>query len=138
MDDFEMKSCKDERLTPEKHKSILYTCKEAKFPARYHVGEFPGNVLRVWTINPDKFADGSTNWAHWFDREGLPGLAALVDTPDKAEKWFKQAGEHDKAVARRAVVFFVEDDLYVAGSKAVSDEATLAHYLDDLERSRPL
>lgn len=102
--------------------NVQHAC---SFPARYHVGQCPAQVARIYTINA-KFVNGK--WDFGYHLQSFPGLAALArgdlsyfqNTPD----------DQQVALARRCLVLCVDShstfNIPVAELEANLDEQAIS------------
>ena len=133
--DFTLTSRLDHLLGREEVKGLLYTKERAHVPARYHQAIFYEWVPRIWAVNYGTDDSGHVDKSEWFSSQGLPALAALVNR-DAAK--IVSGGEHDKAVARRAVIFCVDDNLYEEGAQGATDAVGLQVWRSEQANATPL
>lgn len=102
-----MKSLMNSRLELEEVKGVLGVYESAHYRARWGQAVLPADVPRVFGINAGKTQEGAINHCDWFEKQNhMGGMAMLVRKDTEA---LKSASEHDQAVARRAVVFILDD-----------------------------
>ena len=83
--------------------------------------------------------DSETNepdYGEWFDHNFVEGLARLAR---EDEEWLqaKTTSAHDKAVARRAIIFCIDDYMYENGQSSASDNARSRMSADHVKRGTP-
>ena len=113
--DFTLTNRLDHLLGREEVKGLLYTKERAHVPARYHTAILYEWVPRIWSVNYGTNDSNGVDKAEWFSSQGLPALAALVNRDATGI-----VSEHDKAVARRAVIFCVDENLYEEGAQGAT------------------
>ena len=134
IDDFKLESQLNTRLSKEHVKSLLYTKQRAALPARYHQAIFHEGVPRFWAINWGQHPNGELDKGQWFERENVECLAWLIN---KDLKSIKDSDEHDKAIARRAVIFPAHEKLYKSNAQSATDAALLEQWTAEMERATP-
>ena len=77
--------------------------------ARYHQAVFYEFVPRFLAINMGHDEKGEDDPSEWFRPEHLDGLVALVREDGEG---LGKASAHDQAIARRAVIFVVDECLH--------------------------
>ena len=133
--DFTLTSRLDHRLGREESKGLLYTKERAHVPARYHQAIFYEWVPRMWAVNYGTDGSGGVDKAEWFLSQGLPALAALIN---RDAAGIERGGEHDIAIARRAVIFCVDENLYEEGAQGATDAAGLEMWRSEQANATPL
>lgn len=131
--DFALTSRLDQVLSREEIKGLLYTKERAHVPARFHQAILYEWIPRMWSVNYGVDDNGSIDKAEWFTSQGLPALAALLNRDATAI-----SGEHDKAIARRAVIFCVDEDLYERGAQGATDSIGLDVWRGEQVNATPL
>jgi hypothetical protein len=116
--DVELKSLMDTRLSHEAIKALCDVDEAAVIPARYHKAVFAKNRPRLFSCNKGHNGDCGA----WFEHNKAFALAALAR---REEGHLKGLSDDDQAVARRAVIFFVN------GAQIGADTAKLNKELDD-------
>ena len=104
-------------------------------PARYHQAIFHEWVPRMWSVNYGVDAHGALDKTEWFTSQGLPALAALLKRDGAG---IESGGEHDKAIARRAVIFCVDDSLFQEGAQGATDAVGLEMWRVEQANATPL
>ena len=115
--------------------AALYTKERAHLPARYHQAIFYEWVPRMWAVNYGTDGSGGVDKAEWFLSQGLPALAALIN---RVTAGIERGGEHDIAIARRAVIFCVDDTLYEQGAQGATDAVGLEVWRSQQANATPL
>ena len=105
-------------LTREERKSLLYVKQRAHYHAFYHQAILPEFVPRLWSVNYGKDGQAATDKTEWFASQGLEGLHLLAGGD---EQRLNLADEHVKAEARRAVIFFVDEQLFPENARGATD-----------------
>jgi hypothetical protein len=109
MNDVELTTKLQGRLSLEDVKHLLNVEKPAQFNARYGNAILPPNRPRIFSMNCGKLDDGSVDWSVWFVREELPFVAHILSgSADVA----RALGEDEKAVLRRMVIVKVDQPLF--------------------------
>ena len=135
-DDFELKSRGNVRISEENVKQLIYVKMNATVPAMYYPATFNKLVPRVWSINFG--ADPQTGEdvpSHWFQREHLEGLVRLVNEDHEG---ITKLSSHDEAVARRAVIFIVDEFLGKPGIPGATDAIGFAQFQQEMQNATPL
>ena len=133
--DFEMKSKINSRLSCEEANNLLYVKERAHIGARYHQCVFYEFVPRIWAINMGHDQQGEDDPSEWFRNEHLEGLAKLVQ--EDAEG-LKSSSGHDQAIARRAVIFVVDECLFDGGAQGATDALAVAYWEEGMSSATPL
>ena len=133
--DFEMKANLNNWLSMEEAKGMLYVKERAHIAARYHQAVFYELAPRFWAINYGKDEDGKLDSSHWFNENWLPSLGLLVK---EDEAGLRDADSHEQAVARRAVIFTIDEDLFDQGHQGATDAAAVAQWKMDMDYATPL
>ena len=120
--DFEMKANRD-RLSMEEAKGLLYVTENGHVSARYHEAVFPENVARFWAINYGKDVQNKPDITGWFRKEDLHALVCLSE---ENYAHLEMLGSNNQAIARRAVIFSVNENFLKGGTQS----ATYANALD--------
>ena len=71
----------------------------------------------MWSVNYGVDDRGNVDKTEWFTSQGLPALAALLKRDAAA---INSGGEHDKAIARRALIFCVDENLFEVGAQGAT------------------
>ena len=122
---------------------MLYVQERASIGARYHVAIFPEFVPRLWAINSGRTEGGRNETpGHWFaeqDRLGSPCIA-LKHLAEGDEEWLRgvNADSHDRAQARRIIIFEVKDIYEASAEGSATDRTRRQIHEDGLERATPL
>ena len=121
-DDFELSTRgSTHRITPEEMKHLLYVKDNGNVPAFYHTAIFPANKPRMWCINYKSAMEPSS----WFEKYSyLDGLTNLVK---RSHAFFSNpcVDQTDIAIARRAVIFNVDQLLFQRKFEATTDNAEI-------------
>ena len=133
--DHEMKSQLDKWLSPDNIKGLLYPHEAGHIPARYHVAIFPVMVPRLWAINYGRDDQGNVDKGGWFVRNNLPSLDLLVKEDGDA---LTAESIDDQAIARRAVIFCIDEYLFDHGHQGAIDRAAIDLWTADMENATPL
>jgi len=133
--DFVLASRLDHRLGREEVKGLLYTKERAHVPARYHQAIFHEWVPRMWSVNYGVDDRNAVDETEWFTSQGLPALANLLKRDAEA---IANGGEHDKAIARRAVIFCVDENLFDQGAQGATDAIGLEVWQAQQANATPL
>ncbi len=133
--DFVLASRLDHRLGREEVKGLLYTKERAHVPARYHQAIFHEWVPRMWSVNYGVDDRNAVDETEWFTSQGLPALATLLKRDAEA---IANGGEHDKAIARRAVIFCVDENLFDQGAQGATDAIGLEVWQAQQANATPL
>ena len=135
-EDFEMRTRGGTHyMTREERKSLLYVKQRAHYHAFYHQAILPEFVARMWSVNYGKDKDGLTDKTEWFATNGLEGLRLLAE--GDVEK-LNEAEEHVKAEARRAVIFFVDEQLFPAEAEGATDAVGVKIWRAEMENATPM
>ncbi len=135
-EDFEMRTRGGTHyMTREERKSLLYVKQRAHYHAFYHQAILPEFVARMWSVNYGKDKDGLTDKTEWFATNGLEGLRLLAE--GDVEK-LNEAEEHVKAEARRAVIFFVDEQLFPAEAEGATDAIGVKIWRAEMENATPM
>jgi len=105
--DFTMRSLRDEKVGKEAAKSLFDVEEGGQLPARWHAACLPPEKPHMFAINSGKEKDGEPDWEDWFRENKLKGLKYLVNGD---EEKLRAASEHDKAMARRVIIFKAKKD----------------------------
>ena len=135
LSDFELKSKINNRLSIEEIKGLLYIKERAHIGARYHQAVFYEYVPRFWAVNTGKNEDGQDDPTEWFRNEHLHGLVKVIEEDTEG---LRSSSGHDQAVARRAVIFIVDESLYEEGAQGATDAAATAVWEQDKQNGTPL
>ena len=133
--DFEMEAKLDNWLGVEESKGILYVKERAHIGARYHQAVFYELVPRFWAVNYGQDDNGNVDIGEWFSCNNLPGLEKLAKEDEEA---IRTASSHDKAVARRAVIFAIDGELFDSEHCGATGAAAIAQWKMDMENATPL
>lgn len=133
--DFEMKSKINSRISCEEAKGLLYVKERAHLGARYHQCVMYEFVPRFWAINMGHDHRGEDDPSEWFRREHLEGLAKLVQEDDEG---LKTGSGHDQAIARRAVIFVVDECLFESDAQGATDALAVARWEEGMANATPL
>ena len=133
--DFQLISKLNNHLSREEVKSLLYVKERAHIGARYHQAVFYEYVPRLWAINMGKDERGNDDPTEWFANEHLEGIVRMLKGDLEG---LKRLSEHDKAIARRIVVFVVEDDLFDEKEQGATDAAAIAFWEQGMANATPL
>jgi hypothetical protein len=109
MNDVELKTKLQGRLSLEDVKHLLNVEKPAQFNARYGNAILPANRPRLISMNCGKLPTGAIDWSAWFVREELPFVAHLLNGTVSA---IRALGEDQKAVLRRMIVVKIDKPLF--------------------------
>ena len=88
---------------------MLYVKERAHINARYHQAVFYEFAPRFWAVNDGKDETGNVDKSEWFIFNGLHSLGTLIQ---EDEAGLRNASAHAQAIARRAVIFAIDDNLY--------------------------
>ena len=130
--DFEMKSKGGQWLPAEEAKSMLYVKEDGHVTCRYHQAILPPFVPRFWAVNDGLFTNGQVDVGSWFRDNNLHGLVWLVN---KDEDMLRRADQHNQAIARRAVIFRVDEHLYAKKKRAATDLAAYEKWQEMMEKA---
>ena len=133
--DFKLKSKINNRLSREEAKGLLYVKERAHIGARYHQAVFYEFVPRFWAINIGHDDNGEDDPSEWFRTEHLDGLSMLVCEDDEG---LTKANAHDQAIARRAVIFVIDECLYEDNAQGATDAVACARWEEDKLNATPL
>lgn len=133
--DFEMKSKINTRLSREEAKGLLYVKERAHIGARYHQAIFYEFIPRIWAINMGHDQQGGDDPSEWFRNEHLEELAMLVKEDDES---LKQSSGHEQAIARRAVIFVVDECLFEGDAQGATDALAIAYWEKGMCNAIPL
>jgi len=133
--DFTLTSRLDHLLGREEIKGLLYTKERAHVPARYHTAILYEWVPRIWSVNYGVDDRGQVDKTEWFTSQGLPALAALLRRDATA---INSGGEHDKAIARRPVIFCVDENLFEESAQGATDAVGLEVWRAEQANATPL
>jgi len=133
--DFELRSRGNQRITEEQAKAFILVAEDATIPAMYYPAQFQKLVPRVWSINFGQDRNGEDVASHWFEREHLEGLVRLVNEDDDG---MKTLGSHQEALARRAVIFIVDEFLGKRDAPGSSDAIAFAQFQEEMQNATPL
>ena len=78
---------------------------------------------------------GEDDPSEWFRNEYLEGLVKLVQEDDEG---LKSSSGHDQAIARRAVIFVVDECLFESNSQGATDAMAVALWEEDKKHATPL
>ena len=109
MNDVELKTKLQGRLSLEDVKHLLNVEKPAQFNARYGNAILPACRPRLLSMNCGKLPDGAVDWSAWFVREELPFVAHLLSGTVSE---IRALGEDQKAVLRRMIVVKIDKPLF--------------------------
>jgi len=109
MNDVELTTKLQGRLSLEDVKHLLNVEKPAQFNARYGNAILPANRPRLFSMNCGKLPTGAIDWSAWFVREDLPFVAHLLSGTTSA---IASLGEDEKAVLRRMIIVKVDRPLF--------------------------
>ena len=104
-------------------------------PARYHQAIFHEWAPRMWSVNYGVDDRNCVDKTEWFTSQGLPALANLLKRDAAA---IASGGEHDKAIARRAVIFCVDENLFDQGAQGATDAAGVDVWQAEQANATPL
>ena len=121
-------------LTREERKSLLYVKQRAHYHAFYHQAILHEFVPRLWSVNYG-MKEGTVDKTEWFARQGMEGLRLLA-AADEAQ--LNLADEHAKAEARRAVIFYVDEQLFPEDAEGASDAAGVEIWRALQENATPM
>ena len=133
--DFEMKSKINSRISCEEAKGLLYVKERAHLGARYHQCIMYEFVPRFWAINMGHDHRGEDDPSEWFRNEYLEGLVKLVQEDGEG---LKTSSGHDQAIARRAVIFVVDECLFESDAQGATDAMAVARWEEDKDNATPL
>ena len=146
--DFELKSKLSERLSMEDIKQFLFVQERASIGARHHVAVFPEHIPRLWAINSGlvemdgygRAPEMVESPGHWFEREdrGLGNCIALKHLAEGNEEWLTySASAHQRAQARRIIIFETKDLFDVRPTGSAIDQKRHDLYEEELLRATP-
>ena len=133
--DFELKAKINNFLSREEVKSLLYVKERAHIGARYHQAVFYEFVPRLWAINMGKDDMGNDDPAEWFEHNHLEGIVRMIRENSEG---LEELNEHEKAIARRIVVFIIEDSLFDGSAQGATDAAAIAFWQQGMANATPL
>jgi hypothetical protein len=133
--DFELKAKINNRLSTEEKKGFLYVKERAHIGARYHQAVFLEYVPRFWAINMGHNSMGDDDPSEFFRTEYLEGLESLVNEDHER---IKELDGHQQAIARRAVIFVIDECLFDGKSQGATDAAACAVWEQHMENATPL
>ena len=133
--DFEMKAKLNNWLSMEESKGMLYVKERAHIAARYHQAVFYELVPRFWAVNYGKDDRGNVDIGEWFVCNNLPSLGQLAKEDGEG---LRVASSHDQAIARRAVIFAINEELFDQGCPGATDSAAIAQWQLDMVNATPL
>ena len=79
--------------------------------------------------------NGEDDPSDWFRTEHLDGLVALVREDGEG---LGKASAHDQAIAKRAVIFVVDECLYESDAQGATDAMACARWEEDKLNATPL
>ena len=133
--DLTLTSRLDHLLDREEVKGLLYVKERAHVPARYHQAIFYEWVPRMWSVNYGVDDRGNVDRTEWFTSQGYPALAALFKRDAAA---ILRGGEPDKAIARRSVIFSVDENLFEEAAQGATDAVGLEIWRAEQANATPL
>ena len=133
--DFELKAKINNRLSTEEKKGFLYVKERAHIGARYHQAVFLEYVPRFWAINMGHNSMGDDDPSEFFRIEYLEGLERLVNEDHER---IKELDGHQQAIARRAVIFVIDECLFGAKTQGATDAAACAVWVQHMQNATPL
>jgi hypothetical protein len=133
--DFELKSKINNRLSCEESKNLLYVKERAHIGARYHQAVFYEYVPRLWAINMGRDENGEEDPSEWFRTEHLQGLVHLVHEDLEG---LNNGSEHNKAIARRAIIFIIDECLFERDAQGATDAAAVRFWEEGKINATPL
>ena len=133
--DFKTVSKQNTQLNDEELKGLLYVKERAHINARYHQAVFYEFVPRFWAVNYGKDGIGNVDKSEWFICNNLYSLGMLIQ---EDEAGLRNASAHAQAIARRAVIFAIDDDLYEHDHQGATDAAAVAQWQMDMANATPL
>ena len=83
-------------------------------------------------MNSGQDDDGNLDHGHWFRREGLACLAYVVN---KDINLLQTVSEHERAIARRAVIFICDNRLYDPETVSASVRATAERWSEQMQNA---
>jgi hypothetical protein len=112
MDDCEMRTLMDSKLTKAELLSLFHTQQGGSHRARYSPAIIPRGVVRVMTQNNRKV---NGQFVSWFEDNEIPGGHALFESLSKGidhgMSLMNQLGDVDQAIARRMLVCDIRESL---------------------------
>ena len=124
MDDFGLKTRGGARhLSIEEVKHLLHVSNSGVVAAHYGDAVFPAHIHRVWCINYENTA----NRGSWFERQNAEGsMDGLIDllSGDSSRFYGPGAKEDVIAVARRAIIFNVDEQLFAEAAAEGTSKGT--------------
>jgi len=133
--DFELKAKINNRLSTEEKKGFLYVKERAHIGARYHQAVFMEYVPRFWAINIGQNDQGDDDPSEFFRSEYLEGLEKLVNEDHER---IKELDGHQQAIARRAVIFVIDECLFDGNSQGATDAVACAVWEQQMQNATPL
>ena len=130
-----MKTKLDHWLSANEAKTFIYVKERAHIAARYHQAIFYQFVPRFWAVNYGTDEHNKLDISAWFRNNNLPGLGQLAK--EDAEGLLA-ASDDDQAIARRAVIFAIDERLYNQGHQGASDTAAIEQWRMDMQNATPL
>jgi hypothetical protein len=112
--DMVMKTLMNTRLEDEHLKALFGVYETTAVPGRYHQVIFPKDVPRMFSCQVGKRTNTGCDAGVYFDREGLPGLAALAR---RDEDELAMLSDDDIAMARRSIVWVIPDTKFIGVKK---------------------
>ena len=116
-------------------KNLLYVKERAHIGARYHQAAFYEFVPRLWAINMGKDEDGNDDPTEWFASQYIEGIVKMIKEDLEG---LERLSEHDKAIARRIVVFVVEESLFNVKDQGATDAAAITFWQQGMANATPL
>ena len=83
-------------------------------------------------MNSGQDDDGNLDHGHWFRREDLACLAYVVS---KDINLLENVSEHERAIARRAVIFICDKRLYDPDSVSASVRAAAERWSEQMQNA---
>ena len=135
-DDFSLATRgKQYQLEVDEVKSLLYVDQPGHVPAFYSTAVFPEHIPRIWCMNYAE-ADNPSSWFHRENYDGrLWGLISLIDLLVSDDFHTIVKNEDQRAVARRAIIFNVDDTLYDESEVAEQSNAASLAYAEPAART---
>ena len=114
---------------------MLYVKERGHIDAGYHQAVLYEFVPRLWAVNTGRDENGRDDPSAWFRREYIDGLANLAA---ENREWLGKASEEDKAIARRAVIFTIDQDMFETDAVGASDAQAYEHFMQGMLNATPL
>ena len=112
--DMKMVSLMNSRLDTEHLKALLGVYESGAVPGRYHQVLFPADVPRIFSCQVGKKTPSSFDAGVYFDRECMPGLAALAR---KSMADVARLSDDDIAMTRRSIVWVIPNTTFIGVKK---------------------